>query len=76
MNRLAWLEQVILGLNRRLRISSDTYWASIKLESDKMAELANGEEEGEIIPVPDFLKPEGNKHREPLSAAASSTNMA
>jgi hypothetical protein len=67
MDRVACLEQVIMELNRHLIRVSNSFWQTIKLESDKMAELAKDADEDEILPVPEILKPEDNKHREPIA---------
>lgn len=62
VNRLTWLEIALRDLNEKYNSLSDSFWQSIKLESDKVVQnLPVGYNVEEIIPLPQIYIPAGWK---------------
>lgn len=66
MDRLIWLENAILHINRELQELSRKHWDELKQASDKiMAERDPSTDPDEIMSLPEQYRRSGWKHREP-----------
>ncbi len=71
MQRLTWLENVVMELNVRLKQTSGEFWNEVRQMSDAVLDNLDRTMDWteEIIPVPEYYKPAGRKMRQALHSS-------